>query len=78
MFHEREMSARKLVRVGGQSFQGWGCSECSWVFNPSGPPVGESLDAMMRNYQAQLSDEFASHDCARHTHQRAKAANGLP
>ena len=65
MLHEGvESSSRKLVHIEGQGFRGWGCSECSWVFNPSGPPVGESLDAMTRNYQAQLSNEFASHDCA--------------
>ena len=34
--------------------------------------------AMKRNFQAQLSDEFASHDCARYTRERAKAANGVP
>jgi rubredoxin len=76
MFRESQPSARKLLWVKGQSFQGWGCSECSWLFNPSGPPVGQSLDAITRNYQAQLSDEFASHDCARHIRQKAKAANG--
>jgi hypothetical protein len=64
MLHESEISARKLARVERQSFWGWGCSECAWVFNPSGPPVGESLDAMKRNFQVQLSAEFASHDCA--------------
>jgi hypothetical protein len=80
MLHEgEESSSRKLVHIEGQSFRGWGCSECSWLFNPSGPPVGESLDAMTRNYQAQLSNEFASHDCARHTLRRALAkANGVP
>jgi rubredoxin len=72
------MSVRELVPVEGQNFRGWGCSECSWVFNPSGPPVGESLDAMTRNYQAQLSDEFASHDCARHTRRALAKANGVP
>jgi rubredoxin len=70
MLHESEISARKLARVEGQSFRGWGCSECGWVFNPSGPPVGESLDAMKRNFQVQLSDEFASHDCARYPSRR--------
>jgi rubredoxin len=78
MFREREISARQLVRVEGRSFEGWSCSQCSWVFNPSGPPVGDSLEAMKRNFQAQLSDEFASHDCARYTRERAKAANGVP
>ncbi len=82
MRHEsQDISFRKLVRVEGQSFAGWGCSKCGGVFNPFGPPVGpvgQSLDAMKRNFQVQLSDEFASHDCARHTRRRALAkANGV-
>jgi hypothetical protein len=80
MLHEsEENSSRKLVRVEGQSFVGWGCSKCGWMFKPSGPPIGQSLDAMTRNYQGQLSNEFASHDCVRHTRRRALAkANGVP
>jgi hypothetical protein len=66
MLHKgQEISSRKLVRVEGQNFRGWGCSECAWVFNPSGPPTGDSLDEMKRNFQAQLSEEFASHACAK-------------
>ena len=73
MLHEGEESSfRKLVRVEGRSFEGWGCSECAWVFNPSGPPVGKSLDEMTRNFQMQLAEEFASHACAKH--RRAKVA----
>jgi rubredoxin len=73
MLHEgEESSSRKLVRVEGQSFRGWGCSECAWVFNPSGPPVGESIDEMTRNFQIHLSEEFALHSCPEH--RRAKGA----
>jgi hypothetical protein len=73
MLHEgEESSSRKLVRVEGRSFEGWGCSECAWVFNPSGPPVGKSLDEMTRNFQMQLAKEFASHACTEH--RRAKVA----
>jgi hypothetical protein len=61
-----ESSSRKLVRIEGQSFRGWGCSECAWVFHPSDPPIGKSLDEMKRNFQMQLSQEFASHDCPEH------------
>jgi hypothetical protein len=43
----------------------WGCSECSWVFKPSGrPAAGESLDERKRTFRTQLSEEFASHACA--------------
>jgi hypothetical protein len=67
MLHEgEESSSRKLVRVEGRSFEGWGCSECAWVFNPSGPPTGNSLDEMKQNFQMQLSEEFAFHACAKH------------
>jgi hypothetical protein len=55
---------RRLVWIETQRFRGWGCSECSWVFNPSGAPVGHSLDEMIQNYEKQREQEFASHDCA--------------
>jgi hypothetical protein len=65
MLHEgEENSSRKLVRVEGLSFTGPGCSECAWVFNPTRPPIGKSLDEMIRNYQLQLSEEYAFHVCA--------------
>jgi hypothetical protein len=52
MLHKgSESSSRKLVRVEGQSVEGWGCSECVWVFNPSGPAVGKSIDEMKRNFR---------------------------
>ncbi len=65
MLHEgQESSDRTLVWVEGQRAKGWGCSECAWMFHPSGPPIGKSLDEMKRNFEAQLSEEFASHSCA--------------
>ena len=57
---------RTLVWIEKQSFQGFGCSECNWVFNSSGVPVGESLDDMKREYEAQRDKEFAAHVCAKH------------
>ena len=73
MLHEgEESSSRKLAHIEGQSFRGWGCSECAWVFHPHDPPVGKSLDEMKRNFQMQLSEEFASHSCEGHP--RAKIA----
>jgi len=32
-------------------FQGFGCSECAWVFTPSGAPVGNSFHEMKENYE---------------------------
>ena len=69
----QESASRKLVWVEGQNFEGWGCSECAWVFNPSNPPIGKSLDEMTRHFQAQLFEEFASHACAKQ-HPRVKGA----
>jgi hypothetical protein len=66
MIQGPESSSRKLAWVQGQSVVGWGCSECAWVFSPSGPPTGKSLDEIKRNFQVQLSKEFASHACAEH------------
>jgi hypothetical protein len=71
MLHQ-ESSSRELVWNEGQNVEGWGCCECAWVFNPSGPPAGESLDEMKRTFKMQLSEEFASHACAKHS--RVKAA----
>ncbi len=39
---------RKLVWTQSKEFQGYGCSECVWVFRPSGALVGDSLDKMKR------------------------------
>jgi len=67
MLHKaQESSSRKLAWVEGKSFGEWGCSECAWFFSISGPPTGKSLDEMKLNFQVQLSEEFASHACAKH------------
>ena len=75
MHHKsQESSSRKLVWVEGQGVARWGCSECAWVFKPSGPHTSKTLktlDEMMRTFQAQLY-EFAAHACAEHP--RVKAA----
>ena len=65
---------RKLVWIEQQRFRGWGCSECAWVFNPSGPPIGKSFDEMMRNFELQRDREFTLHVCA--DHPRAKGTGG--
>ena len=63
---------RDIVWVETQNFQGWACSACAWVFNPSGAPIGKSIEEMKRNYERQRDKEFASHACA--AHPRAKSA----
>jgi hypothetical protein len=73
---DQERSCREVVWFEGQGVAGWGCSECAWGFNSSGPPIGTTLEEMKRNYQMQLSEEFASHDCAEHLRVKAAASAG--
>jgi len=67
-----EARGRKLVWVERYNFQGWACSECAWVFNPTGPPWGQSLDDMKRQFEQQRAKEFASHVCAENPTGREK------
>jgi hypothetical protein len=55
---------RKLVWIESQNFQGWACSECAWLFRPSGPLIGESIEEMKTHYESQRDKEFTSHVCA--------------
>jgi hypothetical protein len=57
---------RKLVWIERRNFQGYGCSECPWVFNSSGTPAGKSLDEMKKDYEQQRDKHFAAHVCAEH------------
>ena len=57
---------RKLVWIENATFEGFGCSECTWVFKPSSAIVKESLDEMKQEYEAQRDKEFAVHVCAEH------------
>jgi hypothetical protein len=57
---------RELVWIEPPGFVGWGCSECAWVFNPSGTLTGNSLDEMKWNYEQQRDKDFAAHVCAEH------------
>jgi hypothetical protein len=58
--------SRNLVWIEEQRFRGWGCSECAWVFNPSGALTGKSLDESKRNFELQRDKEFKLHVCADH------------
>ena len=62
---------RKRVWIEHDRFQGWGCSECAWVFNSSGAPTGKSLAESKRNFELQRDKEFTLHVCAGHP--RAKS-----
>ena len=65
---------RKLVWIEELHFQGWGCSECAWVFNPSGAPMGNTLDEMKENYERRRDKDFAAHVCAEYS--KAKNTKG--
>jgi len=54
---------RDLVWLKTRDFEGWACSQCAWVFNPSVPPFGTTLEEMKQNYERQRDREFVSHAC---------------
>lgn len=55
---------RQMVWVKTRQMEAWTCSACAWAFNPSGPPLGNSLEEMMLNYELQRDEEYADHRCA--------------
>jgi hypothetical protein len=57
---------RQLVWIEEQRFGGWGCSECAWVFSPSGIPAGKSIEEMKQKYEQERDKFFAAHVCAEH------------
>jgi rubredoxin len=57
---------REQLWIEHQRFRGWGCSECAWVFSPSGPPANKPFEEMMRNFESQRDKEFTLHVCADH------------
>jgi hypothetical protein len=57
---------RTMIWIKGSRFQGSGCSECAWVFSPSGPPTGDSLSEILEKYERLRDKEFAEHVCAGH------------
>ena len=58
-----------------QSFMGWGCSECGWLFKPSGDPDGKSMDEMTRAFVLQRDTDFAAHFCVEHPKQQQGKPN---
>ena len=55
---------RKMLWFTSVDRESWKCSDCSWVFHPSGPPLGDSLEEMKKNYENQRDKEFAAHVCS--------------
>jgi|HubBroStandDraft_2_1064218.scaffolds.fasta_scaffold15200_4 hypothetical protein len=50
---------RELVWVKHSNFEGFGCSECQWVFKTSGALKGKTLDQMKQSYEAERDKAFA-------------------
>lgn len=57
---------RSMIWVKSALMAGWACSECDWAFDDSGPPQGDSIDEMVRNFECARDKEFASHICTLH------------
>jgi rubredoxin len=70
----RVATLRALIWTEEARFQGWSCSECAWVFSPSGPPKGNSLEEMKEHYERLRGKEFATHVCAEHPRGRKTQA----
>jgi hypothetical protein len=70
----RMEALRMLKWIEESRFQGFGCSECAWTFNPSGPPAGNSLQEMREIFQRVRDKEFATHVCAERPKARGQKA----
>jgi rubredoxin len=65
-YNAGQMSIAELVWIDRPNFLGWGCSQCEWIFHPTDPPTGETLDAMAHNFVTLRDKEFATHVCAKY------------
>src|SRR5579862_9350291 len=52
-------TARRMMWV--EHVRTWGCAECAWVFGAGGPPQGDPIEEMRRNFEAKRNQEFQSH-----------------
>jgi hypothetical protein len=66
---------RAMTWVRSARFEGWACSDCAWTFNPSGPPIGASLEEMKQNFERQRDKDFASHVCAKHPRTKSEKSS---
>ena len=64
--HPRVGTLRTLIWMEELRFQGWGCSQCAWVFSAAGRPDGQSLEEMGENFERLRDKEFAGHVCVEH------------
>jgi hypothetical protein len=57
---------RELKWIEKRDFEGFGCSQCSWVFRSTGPLNGTSLEDAIIIFEAERDKAFAAHDCGQH------------
>lgn len=55
---------RHIVQSEEWGFPVWGCSDCSWLFNASGPPIGQDIPEMEQNYYTERDKQFREHLCS--------------
>jgi hypothetical protein len=63
---------REMVWIETATRADWTCSDCAWVFKPSGPPLGRTIEEMKQNYERQGQKEFAVHACVQHPRDKGK------
>jgi len=56
--HPSVATPRTLIWIEELRFQGWGCSECAWVFRAAGRPDGNSMEEMRESYGQLRDKEF--------------------
>jgi len=56
---------RRMLWVKKLGLSCWGCSDCSWLFNPTSIPSGQSFDGIVRKFELQRDKAFAGHVCAK-------------
>ncbi len=61
-----------MILVKSTNWQGWECSECTWQFDDEGPPEGDTIDEMARNYERKRDKEFKAHVCSQHPKGQSK------
>src|ERR1700737_3602555 len=57
---------RKLVWIATPRFEGFGCSECNWMFQSSTQIAGESLDELKQAYESERNEEFSPQNWPTH------------
>ena len=55
---------RKLKFVKLPYFEGWGCSQCNWVFYPPDFIKGNTMNKITRQFELLRDQAFAAHPCS--------------